>query len=121
MLRSDRHHRNVAGSKSDLHELGYEPKPRRAIAPLVTYAEALGYRYVIESHHIYSRLVAPMLRASLSDETGAFRFFTAHGGANHSWRSTMSAIDAVPSDDRRSVLVGARAALAALHRSLGGA
>lgn len=106
--------------ESDLRDLGYEPRPRRSIAPMVTYAEALGYRYVIESHHIHSRLVTPMLRASLGDRTEAFRFFTAHDGATHTWRSTMSAIDSVPRDGRRSVLVGARAALAALHRSLGG-
>lgn len=106
--------------ESDLGDLGRVAKRRRAIAPLVTSAEALGYRYVIESQHIHSRLIAPTVRSVLGDRVNAFRFYTAHDGGTHTWRSTMSDIDAVPCDDRRSVLVGARAALAALHRSLGG-
>ncbi len=106
--------------EADLSDLGCEPKRRRSIAPLVTAAEALGYRYVIESQHIHSRLIAPTVRSTLGGQFDGFCFYTAHDGSTHTWRSTMSEIDAVPCDDRRSVLVGARAALAALHRSLGG-
>ena len=106
--------------RSDLQALGVEPLERTSLTPMVTPAEALGYRYVIESHHVHARLLAPSVRATLGEDLDAFRFLTAHDGATHTWRSTMIAIDEVPSEERRSVLIGARAALAALHRTLGG-
>lgn len=106
--------------EADLAELGKTPAARWTDAPDLTYAESLGYRFAIESQHLRSRVIVPVVRHALAGETSAFRFFEAHGGHTESWRSIVGAIDSLDAECRREVLVGARATLVALDRALSG-
>ena len=78
----------------------------------------LGYRFAIESQHLRSRVVLPVIRHALEGQTSTFRFFEAHGGLTASWRAIVGSIDSLDPDQRREVLVGARATLVALDRAL---
>ncbi|HEY5651425.1 MAG TPA: hypothetical protein VIW46_08270 [Acidimicrobiia bacterium] len=102
----------------DLFGLGLSPSARWSDAPEFTPAESLGYRFAIESQHLRSRVLLPVLQHELGDQTDAFAFFRAHGGQTDSWRSVISQVDALDPDSRRGALVGARATLVALDRAL---
>lgn len=104
--------------ETDLAHLGTVPCARWADAPDFTYAESLGYRFAIESQHLRSRVVLPVIRNSLEGQASSFRFFEAHGGLTASWRSIVGSIDSLEPEQRRGVLVGARATLVALDRAL---
>lgn len=106
--------------ESDLSRLGIPPCARWNETPEFGPAESLGYRFAIETQHLRSRVVLPMLRHELADQTEAFDFFEAHGGQTKSWRRTVSQIDQVEPTLRRDVLVGARATLTALDRAFAG-
>lgn len=108
----------MAWLEADLQHLGLIPCARWADAPDFTPAESLGYRFAIESQHLRSRVILPVIRHALEGQTSAYRFFQAHGGHTASWRSVVSAIDSLDGDSRRDVLVGARATLVALDRAL---
>lgn len=104
--------------EADLSILGMIPSARWSDAPDFTPAESLGYRFAVETQHLRSRVLLPVLRHELSDQTDAFAFFGAHGGHTRSWRSLVARIDRIDPDRRRDVLVGARATLTALDRAL---
>lgn len=104
--------------ESDLAHLGATPCARWTDTPDFTSAESLGYRFAIESQHLRSRVILPVIRHALDGETSSFRFFEAHGGLSASWRSIVSSLDGLDPDQRRNVLVGARATLVALDRAL---
>ncbi len=103
---------------NDLAGLGLSPSARWSDAPDFTPAESLGYRFAVESQHLRSRVLLPVLQHELGGQTEAFAFFRAHGGQTGSWRSVISRIDSLDPDSRREVLVGARATLVALDRAL---
>ncbi len=104
--------------ETDLAHLGTTPCARWVDAPDFTYSESLGYRFAIESQHLRSRVILPVIRHALEGQTSSFRFFEAHGGLTASWRSIVGSIDSLDPDQRRGVLVGARATLVALDRAL---
>jgi hypothetical protein len=104
--------------EEDLHHLGKVPCARWTDAPDFTPAESLGYRFAIESQHLRSRVILPVIRHALERETSSFRFFEAHGGLAAPWRAIVGSIDSLDPDRRRDVLVGARATLVALDRAL---
>ena len=104
--------------ESDLEDLGKVPCARWTDAPDFTHAESLGYRFAIESQHLRSRVILPVIRNALEGQTSSFRFFEAHGGLTASWRAIVGSIDCLDPDQRRDVLVGARATLVALDRAL---
>jgi heme oxygenase len=104
--------------ETDLADLGLIPTARWSDSPDFTPSESLGYRFAIESQHLRSRVLLPVLRHELGDQTDAFAFFGAHGNQTGSWRSVISKIDSVDPASRREVLVGARATLVALDRAL---
>ena len=106
--------------ETDLTQLGTTPCARWSDAPDFSYAESLGYRFAIESQHLRSRVILPVIRHGLEAQTSSFRFFEAHGGLTASWRAIVAAIDSLDPDQRRDVLVGARATLVALDRALSG-
>lgn len=106
--------------ESDLSGLDLVPCARWTDAPDFTPAESLGYRFAVETQHLRARVVLPLLRHQLGDQTDAFAFFGAHGGRTRSWRALVSQIDRVDPANRRDVLVGARATLVALDRALAG-
>jgi heme oxygenase len=104
--------------ETDLAHLGRTPCARWTDAPDFTHAESLGYRFAVESQHLRSRVILPVIRHALVGQTSSFRFFEAHGGLTASWRAIVGAIDGLDPDQRRDVLVGARATLVALDRAL---
>lgn len=104
--------------ESDLAHLGRIPCARWTDSPDFSMPESLGYRFVIESQHLRSRVLVPVLRHVLSPRSGAFEFFTAHGGDTTPWRSTSSRLDSLDPHHRRDVLIGARATLIAIERTL---
>lgn len=104
--------------EADLAELGKIPCARWTDAPDFSHAESLGYRFAVESQHLRSRVILPVLRHALEGQASSFRFFEAHGGHTASWRSLVGALDALDPYHRRDVLVGARATLVALDRAL---
>lgn len=104
--------------ETDLEHLGTNPCARWTDSPDFTYAESLGFRFAIESQHLRSRVILPVIRHALGDQTSSFRFFEAHGGLTASWRAIIGSIDSLDPDQRREVLVGARATLVALDRAL---
>lgn len=104
----------------DLAELGKTPCARWTDSPDITLAESLGYRFAIESQHLRSRVILPVLRHALGGVTSAFHFFGAHGGQTASWRSVVWRIDELDTESRRDVLLGARATLVALDSALSG-
>lgn len=104
--------------ETDLEHLGTVPCARWTDAPDFSHAESLGYRFAIESQHLRSRVTLPVIRHALEGQTSSFRFFEAHGGLTASWRAIVASIDSLDPDQRRDVLVGARATLVALDRAL---
>jgi hypothetical protein len=108
----------MAWLEADLQHLGSTQCARWTDAPDFAYAESLGYRFAIESQHLRSRVILPVIRHALEGQTGSFRFFEAHGGLTRSWRAIVSSIDSLDPDWRRDVLVGARATLVAVGRAL---
>lgn len=104
--------------ETDLVELGEVACARWVDAPDLSPAESLGYRFAIECQHLRSRVTLPVIRHALTPDVSSFRFFEAHGGLTTSWRSIIGSIDALEPDERRDVLIGARATLAAIQRAL---
>lgn len=104
--------------EADLVRLGEVPYARWVDAPDLSHSESLGYRFAIECQHLRSRVTLPVIRHALTGDVSSFRFFEAHGGLTTSWRSIVGSIDALESDRRREVLIGARATLVALERAL---
>jgi hypothetical protein len=104
--------------ESDLARLGRIPCARWTDSPDFSMPESLGYRFVIESQHLRSRVIVPVLRHVLGPRCESFAFFTAHAGDTTSWRSTTARLDAIEPQQRRDVLIGARATLVAIERTL---
>lgn len=106
--------------ESDLRAVGRTPTPRWTDCPDFTEAEALGYRYVMETQHHFSRMLLPSLRRHLGPGISSFSFHEAHRGDTAAWRRTVAALDAVDEWERRNVLIGARSTLLALGKVLSG-
>lgn len=104
--------------ESDLARLGRIPCVRWTDSPDFSMPESLGFRFVIESQHLRSRVLVPVLRHALGPRCESFAFFTAHAGDTTSWRSTTARLDSLDPQLRRDVLIGARATLVAIERTL---
>lgn len=104
--------------ESDLAHLGRIPCARWTDSPDFSMAESLGYRFVIESQHLRSRVIVPVLRHARGPRCESLAFFSAHGGDTTAWRSTITRLDSLDPNQRRDVLIGARATLVAFERTL---
>ncbi len=104
--------------ESDLSSLGRIPCARWTDSPDFSMAESLGYRFVIETQHLRSRVTVPVLRHALGPRCSSFAFFSGHDGDTTSWRSTIARLDSLEPQQRRDVLIGARATLVAIERTL---
>lgn len=102
----------------DLQGLGRIPSPRWSDVPSMTPAESLGYRFVIEGQHRFSRSLLPGIVANIGAATDSFAFLGAHGSDDSHWYGVLYEIDACPDTRRRDLLIGARATMVSLQKAL---